>query len=145
MIIGNIEDIIPFFCNITSYVNFLLKPKKLLISGIIHEEEYRPILNILDDMVPTIQSPKKDEKISEKVKIEDNVDYVSRWLNERTEQSDSNMHTSDLYDDYKLFDITLSHLDFVRILRQYRIVKRGVWANGCGKQGVQYIALKTKL
>lgn len=76
-------------------------------------------------------------------------DIVLTWLKERTETSDSNMHTCDLYNDYMIwFDSlnsgkkSMNHLEFVKGLKQHRTVKRGVWANKSGKQGINNICLK---
>jgi putative DNA primase/helicase len=78
-------------------------------------------------------------------------DLVLAWLNDRTENSETNCHTSDLYIDFSNWFYSLciskkciSHLEFVRSLKQHKNVKRGVWANGCGKQGISNIKLKDK-
>lgn len=76
-------------------------------------------------------------------------DIILTWLKTRTEPSDTNMHTCDLYVDYVTWFESLNagkrpinHLEFVKGLKQHRTVKRGVWANKVGKQGVNNIKLK---
>jgi P4 family phage/plasmid primase-like protien len=76
-------------------------------------------------------------------------DLILAWLQERTEDAETNLHTCDLYSDYVSWFYNqntgkkcVSHFEFVKGLKHHKDVKRGVWANNSGKQGVTNIKFK---
>jgi P4 family phage/plasmid primase-like protien len=79
-------------------------------------------------------------------------DSILHWLNERTEVSETHIHTVMLYDDFKAWFYhtcpgkkSLIQKDFINGLKQYKEVRRTIWANGSSKQGVPNLQLKKEI
>jgi len=78
-------------------------------------------------------------------------DIYLQWLNERTESSDSSIHTCVLYDDFRTwYNSTFpgkpipSQIIFARGIKVHKTIKKNVWDGNQNRQGIDGIKLLPK-
>ncbi|MEX0596049.1 MAG: hypothetical protein WD512_06065, partial [Candidatus Paceibacterota bacterium] len=78
-------------------------------------------------------------------------DLYLQYLNERTENADTSIHTCILYDDFRIWYLHMhpgkpipSQMIFSRGVKTHRIIKKNVWDGFQNKQGVEGIKLLPK-
>ena len=95
------------------------------------------------NMTPSMLERTRDYQVASDIYLD--------WLTNRTEVSDSNIHTAVLYEDFTSWyqenyrgKKPISQADFVKGLAVHKEIKRNTWANGSNKRGVEKLRLSVQ-
>lgn len=94
------------------------------------------------NMTPSMLQRTRDYQVASDIYLD--------WMTNRTEPSESHIHTAVLYEDFTNWyqenyrgKKPISQADFIKGLAVHKEIKRNIWANGSNKRGVEKLKLIT--